>query len=205
MSETDGEPAAEGARRGSVGRTVSRTAFAVRTALGRTDARLVLLGVTLGYLLAYLFALGHLSPGGDGLELLVVSDPLSRMAQPTGTLTWEPVARLELPLATLLVSPLDLLLGLGLAVLVGLNLAVTYVAWRQPAACGLACSSSGLLAAVPALLSGATCCGPVVLVVLGVQASGVLLTAFSALVPLAAVLLVASLLWVGRRVDPGAA
>ncbi|WP_433628256.1 hypothetical protein [Halomicrococcus sp. NG-SE-24] len=204
MSETDGEPTAEGARLGSVGRTVSRTAFAVRAVLARTDARLVLLGVTLGYLLAYLYALGHLTPGGDGVELLVVSDPLSRMVEPTGTLTWEPVARLGLPFATLLVSPLDLLVGLGLAVLVGANLAVTYLAWRQPKACGLTRSSSGVLAAVPALLSGAACCGPVVLVVLGVQASGVLLTAFSALVPLAAVLLVASLLWVGRQVDPGA-
>jgi len=195
----------ESVQRGRVGRTVSRTGFAIRAALARWDGRLVFAGVTLGYLLAYLVALGHLTPGDGEVGWLVVDDPLSRALQPTGTLSWEPVARVEAEVVTLLVSPLDVLLGLGLATLVGLNIAVTYLAWRQPVACGLARSSTGVLAAVPALLSGAACCGPVLLVVLGLQASGVLLTAFSALVPVAAVLLVASLLWVGRQVDPSAA
>ncbi|WP_327051639.1 hypothetical protein [Halomicrococcus gelatinilyticus] len=195
----------ETVRRGRVGRTVAQTGFAIRAALTRWDGRLVFVGVTLGYLLAYLAAVGHLNPGDGEVGWLVVDDPLARALQPTGALSWEPVARVEAEVVTLLVSPLDALLGLGLATLVGLNLAVTYLAWRQPAACGLARSSTGVLAAVPALLSGAACCGPVLLVVLGVQASGVLLTAFSALVPVAAVLLVASLLWVGRQVDPSAA
>jgi len=192
----------ETVRRGRVGRTVAQTGFAIRAALTRWDGRLVFAGVTLGYLLAYLAAVGHLNPGDGEVGWLVVDDPLARALQPMGALAWEPVARVEAEVVTLLVSPLDALLGLGLATLVGLNLAVTYLAWRQPAACGLARSSTGVLAAVPALLSGAACCGPVLLVVLGLQASGVLLTAFSALVPVAAVLLVASLLWVGRQVDP---
>lgn len=192
----------ETVRRGRVGRTVARTGFAVRAALARWDGRLVFAGVTLGYLLAYLAAIGHLNPGDGEVGWLVVDDPLSRALQSTGTLSWEPVARVEAEVVTLLVSPMNVLLGLGLAALVGLNLAVTYLAWRRPTACGLARSSSGVLAAIPALFSGAACCGPVLLVVLGIQASGVLLTAFSALVPLAAVLLLASLLWVGRQVDP---
>jgi hypothetical protein len=194
----------ETVQRGALAETVSRTGFAVRATLRRRDAGLVFAGVTVGYLLAYLVAIGHLRPGDGDVDLLVVADPLTRMFRPRGTLSWEPVALLDVGVAGLLVSPLNVLLGLGLAALVGLNLAVTYLAWRQPDACGLARSSSGLFAAVPALLSGAACCGPVVLVALGIQASGVLLTAFSAFVPLAVVLLVVSLLWVGRQVDPAA-
>ncbi len=180
---------------------LARTGFAVRATLHRTDTRIVLVGVSLGYLLAYLFAIGHLSAGDGDFGLLLVSDPASRAFQPMGTLLWEPIARLDAGVATVFVSPLNLLLGLVLALLVGVNIAVSFLAWRQPEACGIA-GSSGVLAGVPALLSGAACCAPVVLIVLGVQASGILLTAFSALVPIALALLVGSLLWVGRTVDP---
>jgi hypothetical protein len=95
---------------------------------------------------------------------------------------------------------LNTVVGFGLAALVGLNLALTYLVWRQPAACGIGRSSTGLLASVPALLSGTACCGPVVLLVVGVQASGVLLTGFQLLLPIAVLLLVGSLVLVGRRV-----
>ncbi|WP_458186042.1 hypothetical protein [Haladaptatus sp. NG-WS-4] len=193
----------EAIHRGRVGETLARTGFAVRATLHRTDALFVFVGVTVGYLAAYLFAIGHLTAGSGEFGLLVVSDPLSRAFEPVGSLSWEPVARLDAGVATLLVSPLNLLLGWILATLVGVNLAVTYLAWRQPKACGIS-GSSGILAGIPALLSGAACCGPVVLIVLGVQASGIILTAFSALVPLALVLLVGSLLWVGRKVKPAA-
>ena len=102
---------------------------------------------------------------------------------------------------SLLFSPFDTLFGLGLAVLVGLNLALFYLAWTQPAACGID-SATGAFAAVPALLSGTACCGPVLLLLLGVQASGLLLTAFDVLLPLAVVTLLGSLVLVSRNVDP---
>ncbi|MFC7044582.1 hypothetical protein ACFQH6_03395 [Halobacteriaceae archaeon GCM10025711] len=182
--------------------TLARTRWAVGTTLRRPDARLVFAGVTLAYLALYLFAVGHLGRGDGSVGLFVVGDPLTRALRPVGTLAFEPVARVDAGPVTLLFSPFDTLVGLALAVLVGLNLAVTYLAWTQPRTCGLGTSSAGLLAAVPALLSGAACCGPVLLVVLGIQASGLLLATFSALVPLAALLLVGTLLLVGRRVDP---
>ena len=86
--------------------------------------------------------------------------------------------------------------------LVGLNLALTYLAWTQPKACGIGESSSGLLAGLPALLSGTACCGPVLLLVVGIQASGVLITAFQFLLPVAALVLVGSLILVGRQITP---
>ena len=77
--------------------------------------------------------------------------------------------------------------------LVGLNLAATYLAWTQPKACELGLPSTAILASLPAVLSGTACCGPVVLIVLGIQASSVLLTAFQFLLPVAVLMLLGSL------------
>ena len=189
---------------GPVRRTVSRTLFAVGAALRRRDGLAVFGTVALGYLLAYLYAIDHLAFGGGEFGVLVVSDPLARLFQQSlGPLSFEPVARIGFGAGTYLFS-LNTLFGLGIAALVGANLAVTYLAWNQPSACGLAATeaSSGLLAGLPALLSGSACCGPVLLVAFGIQASSTLLTAFQWLLPVAVVLLVGSLLWVGRKVNP---
>lgn len=196
--------ATETAARGPVRRTVSRTRFAIGAALRRRDGLAVFAAVTVGYLVAYLYALGHLAPGSGDVSVLVVSDPLTRLFdQSLGPLSFEPVARVEFGVGTYLFS-LNTLLGLGIAILVGMNLAVTYLAWKQPKACGLGASSSGVLAGIPALLSGTACCGPILLIVFGIQASSALLTAFQWLLPVAVLLLVGSLLWVGRQVDPAA-
>ena len=181
-----------------------RTAIAAATTLRRRDTLAVFIGVTLGYLLFYLYAIGHLAPGSGQVELFVVDRPLDRLFDRSfGTFSFEPVARFELGAVTYLFS-LDTVIGVGLALLVGLNLSLTALLWRQPKACGIGTSSTAAVAGIPALLSGAACCAPVVLIVLGIQATGVLLTAFEFLLPLAAVFLIASLLLVGRQIDPAA-
>lgn len=184
------------------GSALSKTVAATRAVRNRRDTRLVAVGTAVGYLLLYLYALGHLAPGIGGYEVVVVSDALSKLFRPElGPFSFTPVARVSLGPVTYLFS-LNTLLGIGLAGLVGLNLGLTYLAWRQPAACGVGSSSSGLLASIPAVLSGTACCGPVVLIVLGIQASGIVVTAFQFLLPVAVVLLLGSLVLVGRRVDP---
>lgn len=181
---------------------VRHTIRASLATLRRRDGAAVFASVAVAYLLSYLYAIGHLAPGGDGFDLLVVENPLGRLfRQSLGEFSFEPVAVVELGPVVYLAS-LNTVLGLGLGVLVGLNLALTYLAWRQPKACGLATSSTAAVAGVPALLSGAACCGPILLIVVGVQATGLLLTAFELLVPVATVLLVGSLFLVGRKVDP---
>lgn len=181
---------------------VARTRQATALTLRRRDALLVFGGVTVGYLLVYLWAIGHLAPGVGGYELMVVADPLGSFLRPAlGPFSFTPVARVTVGPVTYLFS-LNTVLGLGLALLVGLNLALTFLAWTQPKACGIGQSSTGAIASLPALLSGTACCGPVVLIVLGVQASGVLLTAFQYLLPVAALLLVGSLVLVGRQIEP---
>ena len=196
MSTRDNSPL------GGLGAAVSRTLAAATEVFRRPDATLVVVGTAVGYLLIYLYALGHLAPGIGGFDVTVVSGALEKFFQPElGPFSFTPVARVSVGPVTYLFS-LNTVLGLGIACLVGLNLGLTYLAWRQPAACGIGSSSSGFLASIPAVLSGTACCGPVVLIVLGIQASGIIVTAFQFLLPIAVVLLLGSLVLVGRQIDP---
>lgn len=170
--------------------------------LRRRDGRVVFATITMVYLAVYLWAIGHLSPGLGGFDVFVVTEPLSKFFEPElGPLSFTPVARVALGPVTYLFS-LNTLLGFGLSVLVGLNLGLTYLAWQQPTACGIGQSSTGLLASLPAVLSGTACCGPVVLILVGIQASGAILTTFQFLLPVAVLMLVGSLVIVGRQIDP---
>jgi len=162
----------------------------------------VLLIGTVGYLLAFLYALGDLSIEDTGRDVVTVADPWSRMFEPgSGPYTHEPIALVELEVAELLFSPLNVLLGLGLAILVGANLALTVLAITQPRSCGIG-ASTGLLAAVPALLGGTACCAPVLLLVLGIQAGSLTLGLVGWLLPIGAALLVATLAYLAGKIDP---
>ena len=194
--------ATETKSRGRAGEAVWRTRFAVGATLRRRDGFAVFSAVTALYLVAYLWFSDLLTFGGTDVGVTVARDPLGRFFRPANSaLSFEPVALVEFGVGTYLFS-LNTVVGLGIAVLVGLNLAVTYLAWIQPKACGIGSSSSGVLAGVPALLSGAACCGPIVLIIFGIQASSAMLTVFQWLIPAAAVLLVGNLFWIGRQVDP---
>ncbi|MCO6440869.1 MAG: hypothetical protein J5I81_07245, partial [Nitrococcus mobilis] len=61
--------------------------------------------------------------------------------------------------------------------------------------------AAGLLAALPGLLAGSACCGPVLFIVLGLPISASVVGLFGMLVPVAAALLVLALLFNLRRVD----
>ena len=68
------------------------------------------------------------------------------------------------------VSPLNTVFGGAVAALVGLNLALSYLTLTRQRACTV-----GAVAGVPALLAGGACCGLVLLLVLGIRATGALL------------------------------
>jgi len=180
-----------------------RTVSTVRAALRRRDGQATFLLGVLGYPLLYLTSIGHLALGGRGWSVYVVDDPAVRAFRQTRPFTFEPVARVVAEPVTLLVSPLDVTVALVLAVLVGCNLAVAVAVWRSPAACGVE-GSAGLVAGVPALLTGATCCGSAVLFALGVGATGALLTAVGYATPVTALLLVGGLLLAARPGDGNA-
>ena len=171
--------------------------------LSRRDGQLIVALVTTAYLLGYLWAIGQLAVGLGGSGITLVDEPLSTLGRSEGPFSYRPVARIAVGRVTYLAS-LNTLIGGGVAALVGVNLAMSYLAWRQPGACGIGQSSSGVLAGLPALVSGTACCGPVVLLAVGIQASSALLTVFQFLLPVAVVLLLGSLVLVGRQltIDP---
>lgn len=184
--------------------TVSRTGAALGVLLRRRDSKAVLVGSTVGYLLVYLFAIGDLTlSGGSAVSVIVADNPIRAALRTGGYFSFDPIAAVRVSGVTYLFSPINMLIAIGLSGLVGLNLSLSYLGWIQPEACGLE-SSSGVLAAVPALLSGAACCGPTILIVLGIQATGLLIAGFQLLVPIAVVMLVGSLLLIGRQVNPAA-
>lgn len=177
-------------------------AGAVRLTLGRPDSAAVVAVVTFGYLLAYLWATGDLSlRTGVDPRVLVIDDPLGRLFARTGPVSFGAIATIDTGVVRLLLSPVNVAIGSIVAGLVGINLGVTYLAIRRPKACGMG-AGSGLLASVPALLSGTVCCGPVVLIAIGMQATAVVLTAFFWLLPVGIVLLLGSLAYVATRIDP---
>jgi hypothetical protein len=194
--------------------TVSRSVpTRARDVLGRTRRALALvrsrqdsvtafaLGTTT-YLLVYLLATGDLAVRrGLGVDVVVASDPFSKLLARTGPTSFEPIALVDLYVVRLLVAPGDVALGFVLAALVGANVALAYLAVVKPAACGIdAGASTGVLAALPALLSGTACCGPVVLLAVGVTASGALVSLFAWLVPIGALSLLASLAYVAGKI-----
>lgn len=180
-----------------------RTSAALKAAGRRWDSRLVFVGVGTAYLVLYLFTVGDLSVGDGGAGSLTIrtADDLSRAFVSLGFFRFDAIAVVSFGPVTYLLSPINGLIALVLSSLVGANFALTYLGLVQPRACGLE-SSTGVLAGFPALLSGAACCGPTILLVIGVQASATLITGFQLLVPLAVVMLVGGLLLVGRQVDP---
>ncbi|MFA1609653.1 hypothetical protein [Halobellus rubicundus] len=196
MPET---PVADGPRR-----ILGRTAAALGAAGRRRDAAGVFLVAGALYFLAYLYTLGDLAVGGGSGVTIRVADDLSRAFASLGFFRFGAVAVVNAGPVTYLFSPLNALLALCLATLVGANLSLTYLGVVQPRACGLE-SSAGVLAGVPALLSGAACCGPTILLAVGVQAGAAIVSGFQLLVPVAVAMLVGSLLLIGRNVDPALA
>ncbi|QIO23377.1 hypothetical protein [Haloarcula sp. JP-L23] len=183
-----------------VERLLRQTGVAIRGAFSRRDGRATFGVASVLYLLVYLAGLRHLGFGPWGFELSIVADPLARATRMVSPFQWEPVALVVAGPVELLVSPLNVALGTALAVLVGVNLAVSVVAYRGPKACKIG-PGAGAAAGLPGLLSGFVCCGPTILLVVGLQASATVLTVFQWLVPFAGLALVGTLLWVGTKVD----
>lgn len=179
-----------------------RTLYATRASLRRRDGFLTFVVVTIGYFIGYSAAVGHLGEGRGTYGLSVVPEPFSRTTTQTAPYQYEPIATIMLGPIDYLFSPIDMAIAVGIAALVGINIAVSVVAWRSPSACGIGGSSAGLFAGVPAMLSGVACCAPAILVVTGIQATAGLLTVFRWLLPGTVFLLVATLVFVGTRVNP---
>jgi len=168
--------------------------------LGMRTYRRVAVGIGLVYLVLFLVALQDITLGGRGLDFLTVD--WTRMFDRTGTITFEAVALLTLPGLTILISPLNILIGIVVAALVGVNLMVTWIAFRQPRACSFN-RSTGIFASLPALLAGSACCAPAIVLILGLQLSSLMVSVFQVLIPVSVILLLVTLKMIVDRTDPG--
>ena len=187
---------------GRVSRSLRHTPIVVLDAVRRPTALTVLLVSTFGYLTVFLWAIGDLAfRSSAGRRLFVVDEPATRMFERApGAFSYEPIAFVEFGIGTYLFSPINVGIGLSIAILVGVNMMVSYLAIRQPKSCGIG-AGSGVLASVPALLAGSACCAPVLLIVLGITASGTLLAVLPWLLPLGIVLLLSSLAYLAGKID----
>jgi len=167
--------------------------------LGMRIYRRAAVGIGLVYLVLFLIALQDITLGGRGFDFLTVD--WTRMFDRTGTITFEAIALVTLPGLTILISPLNILIGVVLAALVGVNLMVTWIAFRQPRACSFN-RSTGALASLPALLAGSACCAPAIVLILGLQLSSLMVSVFQVLIPVSVVLLLVALKMILDRTDP---
>ncbi|MGH2660833.1 MAG: hypothetical protein ACRDHS_14525 [Actinomycetota bacterium] len=186
---------------------MSRLAGLVGDALRIRRQRWIAATVTAGYLVVYLLAIQNLviSPGTDLTRFVdvpsvhIVPDWTSKVFKQIAAFYYEPVAAIyPLNHVTILVSPVNLGIGLLLGALVGTNVAVALHLVR----CARACRTrafNGLLAAIPGFLTGFACCVPTVALVLGAQFTVALIALRSYFFPFALAALLLSLTWNARR------
>lgn len=163
-------------------------------------------GVALGYLVLYLWAtLDLVVTGADlGRFAPIPSAELadawwSKVLSQTGPFTYEPVLTVFASHhVQLLVSPVNIALGLSLGLLAGLNLALAVHVWRTARACRTR-AFTGLLGAIPGLASGFTCCVPTVALAVGTQLAVALVALRDWLFPAALALLLLGVAWSVRQ------
>ena len=160
----------------------------------------IFLGVVFLFQAVFMVAMQDISlNSGSSYGFQVVQD-LTIMFEQRAPFQYEPVAQLDIGLVNILISPINIGLGLLLAVLTGLNIVFAYISWRQPDVCKVN-KSTGLLSSVPALLAGSACCAPLIPLLLGIQITSALLIFISILIPIAILLLVVNLIVAAGQVD----
>lgn len=182
-------------------RRLGRTRAALGLVVRRRDSAVIAATIAIGYLGAFLWAGQDLVLRTDASpSVVVVRNPLELVFQRTGPASFEAIAIVDTGVVRLLFSPGNVAIGMFIAGLVGISFGLTYLAVIQPKACGIG-TGSGFLASVPALLSGSVCCGPVILFALGIQATGLLMTAFVWLLPVGILALVGSVVYLAGKID----
>ena len=107
---------------------------------------------------------------------------------------FEPIGALHFGPFMLFLSVPNIAIAIALGLLVAANIAVSYFSFHALGLRGLRGLHS-LIGTIPALISGAACCVPTLILVIGLQLTATLATVWSWLVPASALLLAGSLWW----------
>jgi hypothetical protein len=152
----------------------------------------------LAYVVLYLAAMQYLliAPGESQslLALEVLPDWRNLAFRARAPFLFEPVGVLHLAPVVVYLSIPNIAIALGLGVLVGANVAASYYGFHELGMHGLR-GVHALIGTLPALIGGAACCVPTLILVVGLQLTATVATAWSWLVPASAVLLIVSLWW----------
>lgn len=157
-------------------------------------SQIVAWSIAAAYVVLFLIAVADLTIDGvyRPVSGFAASDWQALMFRRRAPFQFEAVAALEAPWLVLLISPLNIAIGLILGLLTGLQIALVQIARTCSLACGLS-PATGILAGLPGLLAGSACCAPLLFVLLGIQVTASLVTLMGLLVPAAFVLLGAGL------------
>jgi hypothetical protein len=154
------------------------------------------------YVVLYLAAMNYLVVTPRDTQSLLAVEVLPEwrnlVFRQRGPFLFEPIGAVHLaPLAIFLSIP-NLVIAIVLGLLVGANVAASYYGFRELGMRGVR-GLHALIGTIPALISGAACCVPTLILVIGLQLTATVATVWSWLVPISAVLLVISLWWSLRR------
>lgn len=109
---------------------------------------------------------------------------------------YESVGKVHLtPYITIFLSIPNIILGALLSAVVALNISISYFTFKRLGLSGRK-GAATLIGTIPALLGGAACCVPTLIVVLGLQFTATLSALWSWFVPVSLILLFISLFWV---------
>lgn len=94
----------------------------------------------------------------------------------------------------------NILIGALLGTLVAANITTSYYSFKMLGLQGIR-GAGALLGTIPAIISGAACCVPTLILVIGLQLTATLATVWSFFVPLSFGLLLISLIWSLKKIQ----
>ena len=166
-------------------------------------SKVIILVVGTAYLLLYLLATGVLvvSSTPHPFDVQISEQWPALIFRQRTPFNWEPIGLLSLGWIQVFLAVPNIVFGLAIAALVGVNIAVSAYTYTARKVCRINPSSS-ILAAAPAFLTGIACCGPTLLLSLGIASTAVtvaFVAVLPVLLPLALIGLLGSMLWSGRK------
>jgi len=150
------------------------------------------------FVVAYLYSAQFIIWGAvttNGTGFLLIPEWPSLMFRQRAPFLFEAIAVVRLGgFVTLFLSVPNLIIASLLGALVSLNMTLSYYVFRTIGLRG-AKGAVTLIGTIPALLSGAACCTPTIIAVIGLQFTGVIAAAWPWAIPVSLLILSVSLWW----------